>query len=147
MPKEVSTTNASAKKPRGKPFVKDDARRGAGFEARPEDRNNAGQRSAEVVRTAAQYRDYLVEMLHRPLDAPKPETVTYLQLMAHNQVKAAAEGNSDEREKLLDRIWGKSTQPVKHEFDDLPDDEVIKRAAGVASGIAAILGSLAKTDN
>lgn len=107
-------------------------------EAKNDPRRNAqGQRKAAVVATAAQYRDYLVEMLHRPLDAPKPEGITYLALMAHNHVKAAAEGNADEREKLLDRIWGKTVQrqevtgadggPMQHEHSDITDEQRLER--------------------
>ncbi len=87
------------KKPRGKPFESQDARR-----------NSNGQRNAAAVATAAHIRALYIEVLHETPGTPtKPESeMSYLEKMVRLQVIAAASGNSFAREMMLDRIFGKA---------------------------------------
>lgn len=106
--KEKQTTNASLKKyaaPRNKTGK-------GGFGDRPQDVNRSGQRNKAAVQTAAQYRDFLVEVLQKPFNSAPPDEPTYLEWMAYKHVAAAAGGDGSAREQLLDRIWGKSNQPI-----------------------------------
>jgi hypothetical protein len=91
------------KKPRGKPFAPDDARR-----------NTRGQRSAAAVSTAAQYRECLLDVLHLKAGTPAPPDASNLQMLAFTQVQNALHDRK-EREDLWDRIWGKSPKTVKYE--------------------------------
>lgn len=75
-------------------------------------RNNAGQRNAAAVATAAQLRELYVQLLNQMINEPLPIEMSNLELIARQHLKAAKQGNSDEREKMLDRIWGKATQAV-----------------------------------
>ena len=90
-------------KPRGKgkPFVSGDARS-----------NQNGQRSAAAVRTAAEYREYLIDVLHLKAGTRPPEDANYLQLLAYTRVRDAI-ADPKQCEDLLDRIWGKSVTPVE----------------------------------
>jgi len=99
--KQVSG-NAAKKKPRGKPFVSGDARS-----------NQNGQRSAAAVRTAAEMRELYVKFLHQPIGELKPSpNATIMETIALRHLLSAVNGSADEREKLYDRIWGKSTEKV-----------------------------------
>lgn len=98
-------TNAAKPKlkPRGKgkPFSgADDPRR-----------NNAGQRNKKAIETAAEYRALIVQILEEPHGTPLPEEMSNLEVIARVHV-ANSKKASDEREKLLDRIWGRATQPI-----------------------------------
>jgi hypothetical protein len=74
-------------------------------------RNNAGQRDKKAVETAAEYRSLIVQILHEPHGTPLPAEMTNLEVIARVHV-ANSKKESDEREKLLDRIWGKANQPI-----------------------------------
>ena len=91
------------KKPRGKPFAPDDARR-----------NTRGQRSAAAVSTAAEYRECLLDVLHLKAGTEAPPGANNLQALAFRQVQNAMH-NHKEREDLWDRIWGKSSKTVHNE--------------------------------
>lgn len=102
------TTNTSLKKyaePRNKTGK-------GGFGDRPQDRNNSGQRSREVVETAAQLRALYVKVLHEPINAPLNNEMSNMEFIARQHVKAAKQGIREERETMFDRIWGKSNQRV-----------------------------------
>lgn len=75
-------------------------------------RNNAGQRNATAVATAAQARELYVQLLNEPVNTPISPTMSNLELICRQHVKAAKAGVADEREKLFDRIWGKASQPI-----------------------------------
>lgn len=115
MPNKDLTTNASKRRGGNNKTGK------GGFGDRPETINRAGQRNKAAVRTATEYRDYLIEILAKEISEPLPEKPTYLQKIAYEHVMRAAKGDDAEREKLLDRIWGKSTQPVSG-----PDGDAIR---------------------
>lgn len=111
---DISTTNTSARKPRGKPFKKgEDARRGPTLAERPQDANRLGQRKPHVVATASQARDLYVQVLHETINTAPDPAMSNLELIVRQHVAAAKQGNSDARELLFDRIWGKSTQPME----------------------------------
>jgi len=135
-------TGTNAAKPKGKPRGK-----GKPFVTGDERRNQNGQRSAAAVRTAAEMRDLYVAVLHEKNADLKPDpNATNMETVVRRHVLAACNGDAGQREQLIDRIWGRATQPVKHEFDDLPDGELIQRAAQLTAGIAAILAVVASGD-
>ena len=73
-------------------------------------RNNAGQRSREVVATAAQARELYVRVLHEPINTPPDGGMTNLELIVRQHVAAAKKGDAAAREQMLDRIWGKAIE-------------------------------------
>jgi len=103
-----------------------------GFKDNPENRNAAGQRSAAVVRTAAEYRDYLIDVMHKKLNTPPSEDASYMEVMAFTQVRNAV-NDPAQREDLLNRIWGKATQQIN--VRNLTDEQLLAAlAAGQVTG-------------
>lgn len=92
-----------------------------GFKDNPKNRNTAGQRSREVVATAAQARALYVQLLHEPHGAPLPDEISNLEVIVRQHVAAAKKGDATAREQMFDRIWGKALQPIGG-----PDGDAIK---------------------
>jgi len=122
--KTDSAANARAK-PRGKAFVKGNIPANA-FTANDPRANTNGQRSAAAVRTSAQYREYLVDVLHLKAGTPPPDDANYLQILAFTRVRNAI-ADPKQCEDLLDRIWGKSVAPVELSGKDGGALEIVLR--------------------
>ena len=94
------------KKPRGKPFESGDARR-----------NAHGQRNAAAVATAAQIRALYIAVLNEVEGAGAVEADgqhSNLERVVRRHVASALAGSGAARETMLDRIWGRSLQPIEH---------------------------------
>jgi len=114
-------TGTNAAKPKGKPRGK-----GKPFVAGDERRNQNGQRSAAAVRTAAEYREYLIDVLHLKAGTRPPEDANYLQMVAFTHARNAIT-DPKEREEMLDRIWGKAVAPVELTGKDGSALEIVLR--------------------
>jgi hypothetical protein len=98
----MNQSNALKKKPRGKAFE-------AGRDAR---RNANGQRNAAAVATAAAMREMYLQVLAEPIGSEPVEAQSKIEEIVRQHVSAATAGDAHARETLLDRIWGKSLQPL-----------------------------------
>lgn len=108
--KKSATTNTS---PKARPGNRNNKTGKGGFGDRPQDVNRAGQRNKAAVQTQAQARAIYVQVLNEPFagNAVPPKDATVLEYAIRKQVKKAMEGDTGELERILDRVWGKSTQP------------------------------------
>jgi hypothetical protein len=101
---------------------------GGQFKAKDDPRrNNAGQRSREVVATSAQARALYVQVLHEDINITPAAGMSNLELIVRLHVQAAKRGDADEREKMFDRIWGKAIQGVSVGGTDGGPLEIILR--------------------
>lgn len=135
------STNAAKQKPRGKAFTgKDDPRR-----------NNHGQRNAAAVATLAETRALYVKILNEKVGTPVDKDMSNLELIVRQQVAGAKKGDDLKREKMFDRIWDKTTQPVdvdgtlRHEHSgsitveqirDLSDEDLAERLRDALGEVA-----------
>lgn len=101
MPKGIPKSGKRQTKPHAGHFVSGDARA-----------NNNGQRKREVVATASQARDLYVTVLHEPINTAPNAEMSNLEMIVRQHVQAAKKGDSAAREMMLDRIWGKTMQPI-----------------------------------
>ena len=76
-------------------------------------RNNAGQRNRAVVATASQARDLYVKVLHEPIGTAPDPAMSNLEMIVRQHIAAAKKGTTQDREQLLDRIWGKAVQAME----------------------------------
>jgi len=109
MPRGVPKTGKRNVKPHAGQFRKG---------ATDERRNNAGQRSAEAVATSAQARTLYVQVLNEQINAPLSAEMSNLEYIVRKHVRAAKDGDAQQREQMFDRIWGKAVQEVDLKSSD-----------------------------
>lgn len=148
--KAFSDTNAVAKpkkkgKPRGKPFTPETAAEVSVPFTGADDprRNNHGQRNKEAVKTTAQIRNLIVGLFHERKNNPPPvdeEDQTNLEFGLRRYVTKAITEDDFGLENLMNRVYGKSFQPVEvlNPLADLYPDGILTEEQRVAKVMAII---------
>lgn len=97
---EISREQPTAKKPRGKPFEKGDAR------------INRQGKSKELAQSEQEFRQAIVDELYRTDEYDASGQRTNFQALARRWVELAKGGNLAAIEGLAERILGKPVQPI-----------------------------------
>lgn len=105
-----------------------------GFADNPQNRNTSGQRNKKAVRTATEARNLYLKLLDLPHESQPNKERSNLEQIVWAHVISARNGNSDAREHLFDRIWGKAVQTV------IQDISINELEEGVRSQLDTIYG-------
>lgn len=133
------TTNTSQKQRGGN---KNPTGKG-GFGDRPQDRNNNGQRSAEVVAFGRSLRELIVTVGEEVTTLPDGRKISKIEGVVRAAYRQAIEGDASARSFIAERVEGKVTQPTELTGKD---GAAIQMEAVIDAGIAKVFGEDGTTD-